>query len=114
YWLERYPGSVASHMYDKYQPVELPAKPNDESLKSRGKPDSRLPAEKLVLGVADGKEARAYPLETVEKMGLIQDNLDGKPCVVLSYGPTKTAAAYRPAAVPPRKDARAPRAASLA
>jgi Protein of unknown function (DUF3179) len=113
FWLQRYPGSVAYHMYDKYQPVELLAKPNDDSLKSRGKADSRLPAEKLVLGVADGKEARAYPLEAVEKMGLIQDTLDGKPCVVLSYGPTKTAAAYRPEAAPPQKDAGAPRTVTL-
>src|SRR5712671_6665012 len=44
FWLKHYPGSVAYHMYDKYQPVALPSGANDDSRKSRGAADGRLPA----------------------------------------------------------------------
>jgi hypothetical protein len=44
--------------------------------------------------------ARAYPLDALAKEGLLTDTLDGKECVLLWYGPTKTAAAYRPLASP--------------
>jgi hypothetical protein len=37
------------------------------------------------------------------KSQLITENLDGTPRVVLWYGPTRTAAAYRPIASPPVK-----------
>ena len=49
--MKNYPGTVAYHMYEKYKPVEAPAKANDDSLKSRIKLDERLKAEELVLGV---------------------------------------------------------------
>jgi hypothetical protein len=103
YWLEHYPHAVAYHMYDKYQPTELPTEPSDDARRSRGHADDRLPGEKPVLGVAVGSRARAYPLETIASSRLIQDNLDGRAYVVLWYGPTRTAAAYVPEAVPPRK-----------
>src|SRR4051794_13859464 len=38
WWLEKYPNAVAYHMFDKYQPVELPSGENPDSVKSRGKP----------------------------------------------------------------------------
>ncbi len=109
FWLKQYPDTVAYHMFDKYKPVELPAAASEGSIKSRGPADSRLAPGTLVLGVADGKDARAYPLAAVEKAGLVQDTLDGNPCVVLWYGPTKTAAAYRPTAMPPKSVSAAPR-----
>ncbi len=34
-WIEWYPNAVAYHMFDKYQPVELPKEENSESVKSR-------------------------------------------------------------------------------
>ncbi len=63
-------------MFDNYQPEDLPAKPNADSVKSRGPLDKRLPADNLVLGVVAGKEARAYPLEALAKAGLVKDTLD--------------------------------------
>ncbi|MGH7169329.1 MAG: hypothetical protein ACRELG_03520, partial [Gemmataceae bacterium] len=35
FWLKRDPGAVAYHMFDKYQPRELPDKINEDSRKSR-------------------------------------------------------------------------------
>jgi hypothetical protein len=112
-WLRRYPGSVAYHMFDKYQPVELPTAVNAASRKSRGRPDKRLPSKARVLGVREGKYARAYPLEALAKKGLIHDTLDGQPVVVLWNGPTRTAAAYRPIAVPPSREDASPRIVTL-
>src|SRR5262249_54472511 len=95
FWQKRYPQAVAFTMYDKYKPVELPTEVNMDSLKSRGPADKRLPEDTMVLGVWDGKHARAYPLDALEKAGVIHDTADGQARVVLWYGPTRTAAAYR-------------------
>lgn len=113
WWLEHYPGSVAYHMYDKYQPVELPTTVNEESRRTRPPADPRLPAERPVLGVADGKEARAYPQGALEKEGLVRDRINGKDCVVLWFGPTHTAAAYEPLASPARAEDGPPRPVTL-
>ncbi len=104
YWLHEYPGSVAYHMYDKYKAADDPARPSAGSRQTRPPADPRLPAEELVLGVAEGKEARAYPLAALKKAGLVRDRVGGRDCVVLWYGPTNTAAAYEPLASPPRKE----------
>jgi hypothetical protein len=109
FWLKHYPDSVAYHMFDKYKPVELPTSINDDSKKSRIAVDERLPGDKLVLGVAEGKEAKAYPLDAVEKAGMIEDKFGGHPCIVLWEGSTKTAAAYRTVADPPKKEDGEPR-----
>jgi hypothetical protein len=103
FWLERYPHAVAYHMFDKYKAVELPAGVNKDAEASRGPADKRLPAESQVLGVWSGKSARAYPIEAVAKAGLIADEIDRQPCVILWQPRTKTASAYRPEASPPRK-----------
>jgi hypothetical protein len=103
FWLEYYPHAVAYHLFDKYQPVEASAKGGDEARQSRGPADPRLPADAQVLGVWTGRQARAYPLDAAAKTTLVRDTLDGKPCVVLWYAPTRTAAAYLPEASPPRK-----------
>lgn len=102
-WLKRYPNAVAYHMFDKYQPVELPAEPNADAVRSRGRPDSRLGAEQAVLGVWTGKTARAYPLARLAKQGFVAEELDGEPAVIFWEPATKTAAAYRPVAQQPRK-----------
>jgi hypothetical protein len=91
FWNKRYPQSVAFTMFEKYQPVELPARLNEDSLKSRGPADKRLPADTPVLGVWDGKRARAYPLDALQRAGVVHE--PGR--VVFWYGPTQTAAAYR-------------------
>lgn len=62
FWLKHYPGGVAYDMFEKYQPVELPKDINEDSRKSRGPADKRLPADEIVLGVWTGKSARAYPV----------------------------------------------------
>jgi hypothetical protein len=94
FWQKRYPAAVAYFMYDQYKPVELSDTPNDDSLKSRGPADPRLPADAMVLGVWDGTRARAYPLEALAKAGVIHDLAEGKPRIILWYAPTRTAAAY--------------------
>lgn len=94
FWQKRYPASVAYNMYDKYKPEDLPGTPNEDSLKTRSPVDPRLPADTMVLGVWDGKQARAYPLDAVMKAGVIHDITEGKPRIILWYAPTRTAAAY--------------------
>src|SRR5262245_40059495 len=103
FWLEHYPQAVAYHMFDKYQPVELPKEVNEDSRKSRRPTDDRLPAETRVLGVWTGKQARAYPIEALMKTGFIEDKIDGATCHVLWQPKTNTAAAYRAEASAPRK-----------
>jgi hypothetical protein len=103
WWLEKYPGAVAYHMFDKYQPIDLPTRENPDAVKSRGKPDARLKSTEAVLGVWTGKTARAYPVEELQKAGLISDRLDGESLVVLWEPKTKTASAYRLRAFQPRK-----------
>ncbi|HMC65678.1 MAG TPA: DUF3179 domain-containing (seleno)protein [Gemmataceae bacterium] len=102
-WLKQYPHAVAYHMFDKYKPVELPAKVNEDSRKSRLRPDPRLSADAAVVGVWDGKQARAYPIDELAKDGFIQEAVDGQPRVVFWYAATRSAAAYLPEASPPRK-----------
>ena len=94
FWQNRYPDAVAYNMYNKYQPVELPNTPNDDSIKTRSQANSRLPADTMVLGVWDGTRARAYPMDMLEKAGVIHDLAEGKPRVIFWYGPTRTAAAF--------------------
>jgi hypothetical protein len=103
FWLEHYPHAVAYQMHDKYKPVDLPTKINDNSRKSRPKADDRLRSDQAVLGVWTGKKARAYPLDALAKEELVVEKLDGRTCVVLWEAATKTAAAYLPEASPPRK-----------
>ena len=113
YWLKRYPGGVAYKMFEKYQPVELRSTANEDSRQSRSQIDQRLPEETLVLGVGEGKNARAYPQEILAKSGLLREEVEGEPQVVLWYAPTRTAAAYRPLAAPPNKGTEKPRMVTL-
>ena len=94
FWQKRYPAAVAYFMYDKYKPVEFSGAHNENSLKTRGPVDPRLPADTMVLGVWDGTRARAYPLDGLEKACVIHDLAEGKPRIVLWYAPMRTAAAY--------------------
>src|SRR5262249_55286470 len=103
FWLKYYPQAVAYHMFDKYRPVEFATAPNEDSLKSRGPADERLAADTPVLGVIDEEEVRAYPLDKLEKVGLIEEEVAGQRRVVLWEGSTRTAAAYRAVANPPEK-----------
>ena len=114
YWLKHYPGAVAYHMFDKYQPRELPHDINEDSRKSRAaNTDKRLPADKLVLGVRTEKRARAYPLEALSKADLIREKVGDEDWVILWCAATETAAAYLPVATPPKKDDGAPRTVTL-
>ena len=109
HWLKHYPQAVAYQMFDKYRAVEPRAQPAAGSLKSRGPVDKRLPADTMVLGVWDGKDARAYLLRTKLRSWL---NLEDDRAV-LWYGPTQTAAAYRLVASPPAKATGKPRRVTL-
>jgi hypothetical protein len=104
HWLKRYPQGVAYKMFEKYQPVELPAKPQADSRRSRGPADRRLPQDTPVLGVFAGKGTRAYPLAELAKKGLVREVVDGQERIILWYGPSRTAAAYQPLATPPKKE----------
>src|SRR6266478_3328342 len=75
FWHKRYPQALAFTMFDKYQPVELPTVVHEDSRKSRGPADKRLPADTMVLGVWDGQHARAYPVDVLEKAGVLYDSL---------------------------------------
>jgi Protein of unknown function (DUF3179) len=105
WYVTNYPGGVAYHMYEKYQPVELPAKPHADSLSSRGAPDPRLPADEIILGV-DRPTGRAYPrayrisdLEKLGPFGVLNDRFEcGSAAVILWQASTRTAAAYSPTA----------------
>jgi hypothetical protein len=103
YWLEKYPGAVAYHMFDKYRPLELPTKEDPDSTKSRSEPDRRLPPDESVLGVWSGEAARTYPVSLLEPRGLLAEEVGGKPLVVLWEPRTRSASAYRPVASQPRK-----------
>ncbi|HKD35355.1 MAG TPA: DUF3179 domain-containing (seleno)protein, partial [Pirellulales bacterium] len=94
FWRKRYPQAVAFTMYDKFKPVDLPMTVSEDSRNSRGAADSRLPAETMVLGVWDGSGARAYPLDALEKAGVVHDIVKDRPRIVFWYGATKTAAAF--------------------
>lgn len=94
-WLARYPGTVAYHMFEKYQPVELPRDENADSVSTRAEADPRLPASSVVLGVEIDGTARCYPLEVLEESeGVIADTIAGQQVYVLWYKPTGTAAIY--------------------
>lgn len=101
FWLKQYPGTVAYHMFDKYQPIELPTNISAESRQSRVATDLRLGESEPVLGVAIGSEARAYPIRSLATQGLIHDELAKKKCDVFWFAPTHTAAAYEPVASAP-------------
>ncbi len=95
FWRKRYPQAVAFTMYDKFKPADLPTVVDEDSRRSRKPADDRLPADTMVLGVWDGNGAHAYPLDALEKAGVVHETVNGQPRLVLWYGPTKTAAAYR-------------------
>jgi hypothetical protein len=99
YWLEHYPQTVAYHMFDKYQPVELSDKESTGSRKSRAPIDARLPADTLVLGVWADDRPTAYPLPAGQHPWMRTE----KDRLVLWWPSTRTAAAYRPVAEPPAK-----------
>lgn len=54
-------------------------------------PDPRLPALGRVLGYETEETAKAYPLETIAEMGLIEDTLEGH-AVVIFYAPGQVSA----------------------
>ncbi|MEX0712661.1 MAG: DUF3179 domain-containing (seleno)protein [Pirellulales bacterium] len=95
FWNKAYPGSVAYRMFEKYQPIEVPDGPHPDSLATRGPSDPRLKPETEVIGVELGGQAKAWPIEALQRAGgLIRDKLGDQPVVVLWYKPTRTAAVY--------------------
>jgi len=105
WYAKQYPGGVVYQMHERFQPVELPAKPSAESLKSRLPADPRLPADEMVLGLDrtnTRSNHRVYPLADLEKLGkfaVLHDTLEcGNQVEVCWQAPTRTAAAYFPMA----------------
>jgi hypothetical protein len=82
-------------MFEKYQPVELSAKEDADSVSTRGQPDPRLPAASEVIGADVDGTVRAYPLAVLEKSdGVISDSIGSQKVYVLWYKPTRTAAIF--------------------
>jgi hypothetical protein len=98
FWSEAYPGSVAYHMFEKYQPTELPEIANADSAATRLEADPRqIDGQTQVVGVALGDEAKAWSIAALEEAGsLFEDRLGNQELVVLWYAPTRTAAVYAP------------------
>ncbi len=94
YWSKAYPGSVAYHMFEKYQPQEVPTGENADSVGTRLSPDDRLPTDAFVLGLALGDHSKAYPLESLRQATIVTDRVGDTDLVALWYEPTGTAAVY--------------------
>ena len=96
FWNAAYPGSVAYHMFEKYQPVELPDGENADSVSTRPVADPQgVPDATRVIGLAWSNEAKAWPLAAIDAAGgVIEDKVGDQRVVVLWYRPTQTAAIY--------------------
>lgn len=104
WWLKHYPHGVAYHMFEKYQPVELPKEANAESLKTRpANTDPRLKGEEEVLGVWTGESALTFPLSELRKYGFIDVRISDERLIAVYEPTTNTATAFRPLAHQPRK-----------
>ncbi len=103
-WMTDYPNGVAYKMFDKYIPVEIATTENQDSVNSRGKPDPRLKADELVLGVRVGNKTKAYPLSRFTSNKIHPDTVgDQKIAVFHKVGGLSTTTAFRPLASQPRK-----------
>lgn len=97
YFSQAYPGAVTYHMYDKYQPFELPAAASADSVSTRLEPDQRLPPETDVFGLAIGERAKAWSLAALQAAGgIVADKVGDQEVIVLWYGATHTACAFAP------------------
>lgn len=100
--MKHYPNGVAYHMFEKYQPTELPKAEDSDSVKSRGEPDKQLPADEPVLGVYPGGRAnpRAFRLGFGDvKAAVLADTFEcGRKLVVLYQADGDLASAYAPVA----------------
>ncbi|HEV3343689.1 MAG TPA: DUF3179 domain-containing (seleno)protein [Pirellulales bacterium] len=98
FWTKAYPGSVAYHMFEKYQPRGLPAGDNADSLGTRLQSDPRgVDGRTRVIGLSLGNRAKAWPLAALEAAGgIVEDELAGEKLLVLWYPATQTAAIYSP------------------
>jgi hypothetical protein len=98
YWTKAYPGSVAYHMFDKYQPRGLPSRENADSISTRLQSDPRgIDGRTRVIGLALGDRAKAWPLAALDAAGgVLEDELAGQKILLLWYPATQTAAIYAP------------------
>lgn len=106
-WLKAYPNAVAYHMFEKYQPVEVPKTANLDSVKTRPeKVDPRMKADDLVLGVRIGDKTKAFRSDRgkgANEPVTLTDKVGEEPIVVIFDQGKRAAAAYKPLAHPPRK-----------
>lgn len=58
-------------------------------------PDTRLEPKDLVIGIQAGTHVRAYPLETLQKAGLINDQLGTIPLLLIYDANLQTALVYQ-------------------
>jgi hypothetical protein len=96
FWSNAYPGSVAYHMFEKYQPHELPDRDNSDAASTRLEANPRqLDGRTRVIGLALGERSKAWTLSALEAAGgVLEDELAGEKLLVLWYPTTQTAAIY--------------------
>lgn len=97
FWSAAYPGSVAYHMFEKYQPIELPQDDHPDSVATRLPLDTRLEANEPILGISLGEHSKAYRLSDAESAGgLISDRIGDQDVAVFWRSKSRSAAAYAP------------------
>ncbi len=57
--------------------------------------DNSLPAKTLIIGVTNGDHHRAYPLDVIAELGIIEDELNGSPLLLIFDQATKTVLSYQ-------------------
>jgi hypothetical protein len=96
YWLMLHPESTAYDLFDgrRYPAADLPARMSEGARETMGEVDARLKPLAPVLGVEQGGQTRAYPLEGAHERACFSDVVGGQPVAVFWYAPTRTAVAY--------------------
>lgn len=57
--------------------------------------DDRLPAKSLVIGLVMEEQARAYPLDSIQQAGVINDTFAGIPVVLVAHPDSSSVSLYR-------------------
>ena len=94
-WRESYPDTLVlspdTPFRNRYSPVRIAVYNNSEALQG----DDRLPSNELVVGVEVNGVFRGYPIDQLQQAGgVVNDNLNGVPIVVVYNGHTQTGIAY--------------------
>lgn len=84
-------GQQADNLFDPYSEYYTSS---IAGITGKAVDDDRLPTKTLVVGLAAGNDARAYPLDTLEAEGIINDELGATPFVLIYEPDLATVIAY--------------------